>query len=102
MMWSTLYIALLAFATLATVIYTLSDKAIVFWSAIAAATWAMLALSGNGVEVVLDDGTRELIEIGGAQWFFTGLSLLSTVALLGAILGYYPEDNVTAEDYQPR
>lgn len=101
-MWATAYLALFGFAVLATVLFTVSERAIPFWSAVATALWAFLALTGGEVEIVTNDGTREMIEIGAAQLLFAGLSLLSTAALLGSIMGYYPEDTVTAEDYQPR
>lgn len=90
-MYSGVYLALFALACGATYVYVVQEEAVVFSSAIAGATWSLLAVTGGGVEVVTDSGV-ETMSLGAAQHLFLGLAVLSIIALIGSVMGYYPTD----------
>lgn len=97
-MWGLLYIAVLAFAAGMTVMY-LIETAIVFASASAAVSWLVLAYEAE--ISVLSNGSTTTVAVGPIRWLWVAMGLMSLVALVGAILGYYPEsDTPTEEAYQ--
>jgi len=90
-MWSGMYLALFALAAGATYVYVVKEEAVVFTSAISAATWSLLAITGGSVDIVTDSGI-ETVALGGAQFLMAGLAVLSLLALIGTIIGWYPVD----------
>ncbi len=88
--WSGVFFALVAIATLFTVIYGVLEEAVVFSTAIATATWLLLAFIPE--VVVISNGTEVSIQIGPVRWIFTGLALLSAIALIGALFGVFPAE----------
>ena len=101
-MYAGVYLALFGLAAAATYCFVVREEAVVFTSAIATATWAMLALTGSTIEVATG-GEIQVMTIGAAQYLLLGLALLSLIALIGSILGWYPEDrDIRNEDYMPQ
>lgn len=99
-MWSGIYLALFALAAGATYIYVVKEEAVVFTSAIASGTWSLLAITGGGVDVV-SGGETVTMSLGSVQYLFAGLSLLSLIAFVGSIIGWYPTDpEIHNEDYR--
>ena len=94
-MWGPLYVSLGAFATGMTIMY-LVERAIVFTSASAMVSWLVLAYQAE--LAVVSNGARETFAVGPIRWLWVALGLLSMVALVGAILGYYPESETPTED----
>ena len=94
-MWGSLYIAVGAFAAGMTIMY-LVERAIVFSSASAMVSWLVLAYEAE--VAVVSNGTRTMFAVGPIRWLWVALGLMSLVALLGAILGYYPESETPTED----
>lgn len=90
-MYSGVYLALFALAAAATYIYVCREQSVEFTSAVASATWSLLAVTGGSIEVV-SGGDITVIEVGPAQYLFAGLALLSFIAFVGSIIGWYPTD----------
>jgi hypothetical protein len=94
MTWGWLFVAAIAFATLWTWCYAVREEAVVFAAAVAGTTWALIALTPEVTVIGQESAT---IAIGAVRWLFAGLSILSWVALFGAILGVYPETETQAQ-----
>ncbi|PCR89443.1 hypothetical protein [Natrinema ejinorense] len=90
MTWSGVFFATIAIATLFTVIYGVLEEAVVFSTAIATTTWLLLAFIPE--VVVISNGSKVPVQIGPIRWIFTGLALLSAIALIGALLGVFPAE----------
>ena len=100
-MWSGVYLMLIAIAAGATYVYVVKEEAVVFTTAISSACWALLSVSGGAIHVVTD-GTTEIVTAGSAQLVFAGLAILSIVAFIGTLIGWYPDDpDIHDAEYQP-
>ena len=98
-MWGWLYLATLAFAAGMTVLY-LTERAVVFAAGSAAVAWLTLAYQSE-LEIVSNGGTVA-VKLAAIRWLWAAVGLLSLIALVGAILGYYPESETpTEEAYTP-
>lgn len=98
MSWAGTFALTFVLATLFTVLYTV-ERGIIFSAAMATASWSLLALTP---EIVVTSGGEEiLMTIGGVRWLFAGLALLSSLVLVLALFGEYPDDAET-ETPEPR
>lgn len=97
-MWGLMYLAIGAVAMLMTWSYAVREEAIVFASAMASVSWALLALTAE--VTVIDGGGEVLVAIGPERWLFTAFALLSMIALVGSILGIYPESHPDTQHSQ--
>lgn len=92
-----LFISTMALATIFTIVYTVLEDAVPFSSGIAAFAWMILAFS---TEITIISGGEEIVhELGLLRWLFAGLSMLSFMAFIGSVLGYYPADE---QDLDPQ
>ena len=100
-MWSGLFIALFAFATLWTYVYLVRKEAVFTTSALATGVWFFLAFTGGRI-VIFEGSTEHLVEVGPTQYLFLGFALLSAFALVGNVLGYFPpeDEEISHPDYQ--
>jgi len=88
-MWGLLYLAVGALAGALTWAYAVRESAVVFTSAMSAVLWGYLALVTE-IEIV-SGGNTVTITVGPVQWVWAAFALLATVALIGSILGVYPD-----------
>jgi hypothetical protein len=97
-MWGLLYLVVIGFAAGMTTLYLL-ERAVVFASAASMTAWLILAYDAS-VELV-SNGSTTTLDVGPIRWLWLALGLLSLIALVGAIFGYYPESETpTEEAYQ--
>ncbi|SNZ06146.1 hypothetical protein SAMN06269185_1065 [Natronoarchaeum philippinense] len=94
MTWGWFFVATIAFATVWTYVYAVREEAVVFAAAVSGTAWALLALTP---EITVVGQSATTISIGATRWLFAALSVLSWVALLGALIGVYPETDVEEE-----
>lgn len=94
-MWGWLFIAIGAFAAVMTWAYAVREAAVIFTTSMSTVAWAILALQPE-IELV-DGGSTVVLELGAVRWLLGALALLSIVAMIGAILGIYPETHPEQE-----
>ena len=85
-MWGGLFLAVLGFATIMTLLYVL-EEAVVFSASIATAAWSLLAFTTE--LQVASAGELLSFDIGGLRYLFAGLALLSVIALVLDLFGVY-------------
>ncbi|WP_121744893.1 hypothetical protein [Natronorubrum halophilum] len=90
MTWSGLFLGVFAFATVMTLLFAVYEDAVVFSSAMSTVCWIYLAFVPE--IVVISDGTDVPVQIGPVRWLFAGIAILSALALLGSMMGWYPAE----------
>lgn len=73
-----------------TLLFAVYEEAVVFSAAMATATWILLSFVPE--IAVISGGEEVLVQIGAVRWLFAGLGILSALALLGALIGWYPAE----------
>lgn len=95
-MWGLLYLGLLALAAGGTYLGLVDQRRMVVPSGVAGATFAVLSLTPEVVVGTSSGSTT--IGIGPERFLFIALSLLTTIWLIGVVLGIFPEDELEDAD----
>lgn len=90
-MITALYLAIAGGALAMTWAYAVREEAVVFTAAMAFGAWSLLAVTPELTSP--SGGSTVTIAVGPARWLFAALAVLSGVALVGAVIGIYPESH---------
>jgi hypothetical protein len=97
-MYQTYYLALGLFAGVITLAWLFIEERVTVTAFLSMVSWALLAVLGGSVDVMLDNGAVEPAPVPDTvRWLLFGLALLSFIALALYQLGVYPPD--TGEPY---
>jgi hypothetical protein len=94
-MWAWLFVAIGAFAGVMTWAFAVRESAVIFTTAMSTVSWSLLAIQSE-LELV-DGGGRVALELGGVRWLLAALALLSMLAMIGSVLGQYPDTHPEQE-----
>jgi len=97
-MWGWLFVAIGAFAAVMTWAFAVREAAVIFTTSMSTVAWALLALQPE-IELV-DGGATVALELGAVRWLLAACALLSMIAMVGAVLGIYPESH-PEQDFSP-
>jgi hypothetical protein len=95
----TYYLALAVLASAATYLWAYRSRRIALTTAVASATWALLALTGADVTTVTDSGSTVAVPLpDAARYLLAALALLSLLAFILYVLGSYPPEETDVPD----
>jgi hypothetical protein len=92
------YLGLGALAAAATYLWAFRGERIALTTAVASATWALLALTGGTVTKRSQCCETAVPVAGEARFVLAGLALLSLLAFILFVLGAYPPEETDVPD----
>jgi hypothetical protein len=92
-MWLSIYLAVFAFASLATMIWAVVEVRIPLFSVVSVFAWLLLAFEGAQVTKHAQDGTAITTELPYVQLFCGLMAFSSAIALILYRFGEFPPSN---------